>query len=82
VRARPAPGTCCGHRVPVTNTPMTVLIVGATGSLVVDESLRQGHVVRALVRTTNKAREVNAQAQAIIGEVTRPNSGFATPSTV
>jgi uncharacterized protein YbjT (DUF2867 family) len=34
---------------------MTVLVVGATGSigrLVVEESLRQGHAVRALVRTT------------------------------
>ena len=61
----------------MTNTPMTVLVVGATGSigrLVVDEALRQGHVVRALVRTTNKARQVNAQAQVIIGDVTRPDT--------
>jgi uncharacterized protein YbjT (DUF2867 family) len=61
----------------MTNAPMTVLVVGATGSvgrLVVDEALRQGHVVRALVRTTNKARQVNAQAQVIIGDVTRPDT--------
>ena len=41
----------------MTNAPMTVLVVGATGSigrLVVDEALRQGHVVRALVRTTTR----------------------------
>jgi uncharacterized protein YbjT (DUF2867 family) len=33
---------------------MTVLVVGATGSigrLVVEEAIRQGHTVRALVRT-------------------------------
>ena len=61
----------------MTNAPMTVLVVGATGSigrLVVDEALRQGHVVRALVRTTNKALQVNAQAQVIIGDVTRPDT--------
>jgi uncharacterized protein YbjT (DUF2867 family) len=43
----------------MTNAPMTVLVVvGATGSirrLVVDEALRQGHVVRAVVRTTKQA---------------------------
>jgi uncharacterized protein YbjT (DUF2867 family) len=42
----------------MTNTPMTVLVVGATGSigrLAVDEALRQGHVVRALGRTTKQA---------------------------
>jgi len=36
---------------------MTVLVVGATGSigrLVVEEALRQGHAVRALVRTPGK----------------------------
>ena len=41
----------------MTHAHMTVLVVGATGSigrLVVDEALRQGHVVRALVRTTDK----------------------------
>jgi uncharacterized protein YbjT (DUF2867 family) len=61
----------------MTNAPKTVLVVGATGSigrLVVDEALRQGHVVRALVRRTNKARQVNAQAQVIIGDVTRPDT--------
>jgi uncharacterized protein YbjT (DUF2867 family) len=61
----------------MTNAAMTVPVVGATGSigrLVVDEALRQGHVVRALLRTTNKARQVNAQAQVIVGDVTRPDT--------
>jgi uncharacterized protein YbjT (DUF2867 family) len=61
----------------VTNAPKAVLVVGASGSigrLVVDEALRQGHVVRALVPSTNKARQVNAEAQVIIGDVTRPDT--------
>ncbi len=61
----------------LTVTPMTVLVVGATGSiglLVVDEALRQGHVVRALVRTQDKSRQIPAQAQVIIGDVTRPDT--------
>jgi uncharacterized protein YbjT (DUF2867 family) len=61
----------------LTVTPMTVLVVGATGSigrLVVDEALRQGHVVRALVRTRDKSRQIPAQAQVIIGDVTRPDT--------
>ena len=38
----------------MTSPRMTVLVVGATGSigiLVVEEAIRQGHAVRALVRT-------------------------------
>jgi uncharacterized protein YbjT (DUF2867 family) len=38
---------------------MTVLVVGATGSvgrLVVDEVMRQGHAVRALVRNPGNTR--------------------------
>jgi len=61
----------------LTVTPMTVLVVGATGSigrLVVDEALRQGHVVRALVRTQDKSRQISARAQVIIGDVTRPDT--------
>jgi uncharacterized protein YbjT (DUF2867 family) len=61
----------------MTIAPMTVLVVGATGSvgrLVVDEALRVGHIVRTLARTTDKARHIPAQAQVIIGDVTRPDS--------
>ncbi len=42
---------------------MTVLVVGATGSigsLVVDEALRQGHAVRALVRKTKQQESASA----------------------
>jgi len=56
---------------------MTVLVVGATGSigrLVVDEALHQGHVVRALIRTRDKSRQIPARTQVIIGDVTRPDT--------
>ena len=49
---------------------MTVLVVGATGSigrLVVEEALRQGHAVRALVHTLDKARKLPREAQVVIG---------------
>jgi uncharacterized protein YbjT (DUF2867 family) len=53
----------------------TVLVVGATGSighLVVEEAVRQGFAVRALVRTPSKARKFPAQVEVISGDVTRP----------
>ncbi|MGD0307813.1 MAG: NAD(P)H-binding protein, partial [Acidobacteriota bacterium] len=56
---------------------MTVLVVGATGSigcLVVEEALRQGHTVRALVRTPGKARRLPPKAQVVPGDVTRPDT--------
>src|SRR5271166_814233 len=59
------------------NSRMTVLVVGATGSigrLVVEEALRQGHVVRALVRTPDKALKFPRETQVIIGDVTRPET--------
>lgn len=55
----------------------TVLVVGSTGSigqLVVDEAVRQGYVVRALVRTPSKARRLPAQVEVISGDVTRPET--------
>ena len=61
----------------MTNPKLTALVAGATGSighLVVEEALRQGHVVRALVRTTEKARKLPREAQAVIGDVTRPDT--------
>src|SRR5208337_3519478 len=56
---------------------MTVLVVGATGSigrLVVEEAIRQGHAVRALVRTPGKTRRLPPDAQAAVGDVTRPDT--------
>jgi len=55
----------------------TVLVVGATGSigrLVVEEAIRQGHTVRALVRTPDKARQLPAQAHVVTGDITRPET--------
>lgn len=59
----------------MSNQTKTVLVVGATGSigsLVVEEALRQGHSVRALVRSAEKARRLPARAEAVIGDLTRP----------
>jgi uncharacterized protein YbjT (DUF2867 family) len=53
---------------------MTVLVVGATGSigrLVVGEAIRQGHAVRALVRTPGKVRLLPPEAQVVMADVTR-----------
>jgi uncharacterized protein YbjT (DUF2867 family) len=56
---------------------MTVLVIGATGSvghLVVEEAIRQDFTVRALVRNPGKTRKVPAEAQVVIGDVTRPET--------
>lgn len=56
---------------------MKILVVGATGSigsLVVEEALRQGHSVRALVRSPEKGRRLPAKAEIIIGDLTRPDT--------
>ena len=61
----------------MTNSPLTVLVVGATGSigrLVVEEAINRGHNVRALVRSKDKARRLPAQAQLVVGDVTRPET--------
>ena len=50
----------------MTKTHMTVLVVGATGSigsLVVDEALGQGHAVRALVRKSSKKDQLPREVQ-------------------
>jgi uncharacterized protein YbjT (DUF2867 family)/ribosomal protein S18 acetylase RimI-like enzyme len=55
----------------------TVLVVGATGSigsLAVEEAIRAGHAVRALVRSPGKARRLPPGAQAVIGDLTRPET--------
>jgi uncharacterized protein YbjT (DUF2867 family) len=51
-----------------------VLVVGASGSigcLVVEEAMRQGYDVRALVRDSRKASQVPAGAHVVIGDLTR-----------
>jgi uncharacterized protein YbjT (DUF2867 family) len=58
-------------------SPMTVLVVGATGSighLVVEEAVRQGCIVRALVRNPGKARKLPPEARVVVGDVTRPET--------
>ena len=55
------------------STRLTVLVVGATGSigrLVVEEALREGHAVRALVRNLGRARQLPPEAQVVVGDVT------------
>jgi len=61
----------------MTVSPLTVLVVGATGSighLVVDAAIRQGHAVRALVRDRGKAARLRGEAQVVIGDVTQPKT--------
>ncbi len=56
---------------------MMVLVVGATGSigrLVVDEAIRQGHSVRALVRDPLKAHQLPHEVQVVVGDVTLPET--------
>lgn len=55
---------------------MTVLVVGATGSigrLVVEEAARQGHAVRALVRNSRKADPI-PDVEMVVGDLTRPET--------
>jgi uncharacterized protein YbjT (DUF2867 family) len=64
-----------GWHAPV--SPITVLVIGATGSighLVVEEAIRQGCTVHALVRNPGKARVLPSEAQVVVGDVTRPET--------
>ena len=57
--------------------PTSVLVVGATGSigrLVVEQSIREGYPTRALVRDPDKARRLPAEADIVVGDVTRPDT--------
>ena len=61
----------------MTHTGWRVLVVGATGSigsLVVEEAIRQGHAVRALVRSQAKAQQLPREAHRVVGDVTRPET--------
>jgi uncharacterized protein YbjT (DUF2867 family) len=49
---------------------MTVLVVGATGSvgtLVVEEAAQKGHAVRALIRDPRKARRELPKVELAVG---------------
>jgi uncharacterized protein YbjT (DUF2867 family) len=57
--------------------PATVLVVGATGSigrLVVAEAIAEGYAVRALLRDARQAQTLPPGAQAVIGDLTRPET--------
>jgi uncharacterized protein YbjT (DUF2867 family) len=56
---------------------MTVLVVGATGSighLVAEEAGRKGHAVRALVRDPRKGRAPVSDAEVVVGDLTLPDT--------
>lgn len=61
-----------------TRTHLTVLVVGATGSigrLVVEQALARGHNVRALVRASAPgARQLDPAAQRVVGDLTRADT--------
>lgn len=57
----------------MTDPTLTVLLVGATGSVgrhVVAASLNAGHRTRALVRTPSRARDVDSRAETVVGDLT------------
>jgi uncharacterized protein YbjT (DUF2867 family) len=61
----------------LTAKSLKMLVVGATGSigfLVVEDALRQGHAVRALVRDLHRAGSLPDSAQRVVGDLTRPET--------
>jgi uncharacterized protein YbjT (DUF2867 family) len=61
----------------MTTLQKKLLVVGATGSigrLVVEEAVKEGYAVRALVRSQAKAARLPRAAQVVIGDVTRPHT--------
>src|SRR5271169_2052617 len=66
-------------------TRMTVLVVGATGSigsLAAEEAIRAGHAVRALVRDPTKAQRLPPETHVVVGDVTRPETLSGALETV
>src|SRR3954453_20768263 len=60
----------------MTDPPLTVLVVGSTGSvgrLVVEEAAGAGHDVRALVRSPDRARDLAPGVRTVVGDLTRPD---------
>ena len=69
----------------MTVAPLAVLVVGATGSigrLVVEEALRQGHAVRALVRDLDRAGSLPDDVQRVVGDLTRPETLAAAVNSI
>jgi uncharacterized protein YbjT (DUF2867 family) len=68
------------------STPgMTVLVVGATGSigrLVVEEAAKKGHAVRALVREPRSARRLMSGVELVVGDLTRAETLIAAVDCV
>ncbi|MDN3935639.1 SDR family oxidoreductase [Arthrobacter sp. YD4] len=62
----------------MTHRPNTVLIAGATGSIgrhAVNEALRQGYTVRALVRDKGRAQRILPDSvELVVGDLTRPDT--------
>jgi uncharacterized protein YbjT (DUF2867 family) len=61
----------------MTTSQLHVLVVGATGSigrLVVEEAMRRGHTVRALVRDQVRAGRFPAGTELVVGDLTRSES--------
>jgi uncharacterized protein YbjT (DUF2867 family) len=55
----------------MSNQSMTILVFGVTGSIgpfVVEEAIRQGRSVRALVRSREKARRLPEALEAVVGD--------------
>src|SRR4249920_3755878 len=75
-----ARGARCRTRdeVPGMSSPrMTVLVVGATGSigrLVVEEAGRKGHAVRVLARDPRKAGRLFPGVEIVTGDLTAPDT--------
>jgi uncharacterized protein YbjT (DUF2867 family) len=56
---------------------MKILVVGGTGSIgkfVVQKGVSEGHKVRALVRSESKARQLPREVEAVVGDLTRPET--------
>ena len=61
----------------MSNPRLTVLVVGATGSigrLVVEEAVKKGYGVRALARDAGKARRLFPDVEVVAGDLTRPDT--------
>ncbi|MFV0602001.1 MAG: SDR family oxidoreductase [Brachymonas sp.] len=72
-----SPASRAATRTPSGAQTLTVLVVGATGSigrLVVAEALACGSRVRALVRSTDKARSLPSDVQCVVGDLTQPET--------